>query len=174
MDLWYTCCWSYAAVSALCLDHDFHKEVKAGRNSYKSQYYCIFFWGHPVLTKYCTVWATFSRYFLLNTFSMASAIWIVNAYIRHYSHFLAKYKSPQLFDCRENWLTESTSFLRTTILSVYIYNYHLSWVLTGTESTLLGNLTIRDKSLFGWLGLSPSFGKDSDVEVVIELLTAVV
>ena len=114
--------------------------------------------------------------FLLDTFSMVSAIQNDNCLHQALQLILGKIycKSPQLFDCRENWLTESTNFLRTTILSVYIYKYHLSWVLTGTESTLHGNLTVRDKSLFGWMGLSPSFGKDSDGEVVIEQLTAVV
>ena len=41
------------------------------------------FRGHPGLAKYCTVWATFSRYFLLDAFSLACAIWTVNAYVKH-------------------------------------------------------------------------------------------
>ena len=33
---------------------------------------------------------------------------------------------------------------------------------------------IGNKNLFGWLGFSPSFGKDSDDELPTEQLTAVV
>ena len=47
--------------------------------------------GHPGLAKYHTIWATFSRYFLLDSFSLAYVIWIVNAYIRHYGRFLTNY-----------------------------------------------------------------------------------
>ena len=44
------------------------------------------FMGHPGLAKYCTVWVTFSRYFLLDSFSLASAIWIVSsAYVRYHA-----------------------------------------------------------------------------------------
>ena len=37
------------------------------------------FRGHPGLAKYHTAWATFSRYFLLDAFSLACAIWIVDS-----------------------------------------------------------------------------------------------
>ena len=48
--------------------------------------------------------ATFSRYFLLDAFSLPCAIWIVSAYIKHHSRFLVKYKLPQQLDYRENWI----------------------------------------------------------------------
>ena len=60
--------------------------------------------GHPGLAKYRTAWATFSRYFLLDVFSLACAIWIASAYVRHHGHFLANYKSPQQLDCGEDWI----------------------------------------------------------------------
>ena len=89
-------------VSVLSLDHDFHEEVKAGQNCCQSHYHL--FWDHYGLAKYCTVWGTFSRHFLLNAFSLACAIWIVNVYIKRHSHFLANLISPQQPDCRENWI----------------------------------------------------------------------
>ena len=58
------------------------------------------FRGHPGLAKYCTVWATFSRYFLLDAFSLACAIWLVSAYTSVSRPLLGK--SPQQFDCKEN------------------------------------------------------------------------
>ena len=62
--------------------------------------------GHPSLAKYCTVWATFSRHFLLDAFSLACAIWIVQlvTYVTRHGHFLAHNKSPQQLDCEEKWV----------------------------------------------------------------------
>ena len=62
------------------------------------------FRGHPGLAKYHTVWATFSKYFLLDPFSLACAIQIVSAYVhQHHSRFSLG-KSPQQLHCRENWI----------------------------------------------------------------------
>ena len=55
--------------------------------------------SQPDLAEYCIVWATFSRYFLLNALLL-----IVSAYIRDYGHFLANYKLLQQLDCEENWI----------------------------------------------------------------------
>ena len=73
-------CGSYAAVSGLSLNHDFHEEVKAEEDCGQS-HYPLLLGGHPGLAKYHTVWATFSRYFLLDSFSMACTIQIVSAYV---------------------------------------------------------------------------------------------
>ena len=43
------------------------------------------FRDHPGLAKYHAVWATFSR-FLLDTFSLACAIWIASAYVSVTNH----------------------------------------------------------------------------------------
>ena len=53
--------------------------------------------------------------------------------------------------------------------------YYFCWV--PLKCTLHRNLTIiaiRNQKLFGWLGFSSSFGKDSDDEVATEQLSAVV
>ena len=60
-----------------------------------------YFRGHSGLAKYRTVWATFSRYFQLHSFSLACAIRIVNAYV---SITAASWQPPQQLDCRENWI----------------------------------------------------------------------
>ena len=75
--------------------------------------------GHPGLAKYRTVWATFSRCFLLVAFSLACAIQIVGAYVRHHSYFLAYYKSPLKLNCRENWICAYR-------MHQFSYNNHLS------------------------------------------------
>ena len=69
----------YADVSALSLDHDFHKEEKLGKIAVSLL--TSSFRGHPGLAKYRTVWTTFSKYFLLDAFSLACAIQIVSAYV---------------------------------------------------------------------------------------------
>ena len=46
---------------------------------------------------------------------------------------------------------------------------HASWKFYN-----YGHDCILEKRFFGWLGFSPSFGKDFDNEVAIEQLTAVV
>ena len=86
------------------------------------------FRGHPGLAKYCTVWATFSRYFLLDAFSMACAIWLVSAYTSASRPLLGK--SPQQFDCKENWIYayRTHQFSQNGILPVQIYEYYLCWV----------------------------------------------
>ena len=58
---------------------------------------------HPGLAKYRTVWATFSKYFLLDAFSLACAIWIVKCLHQCHGHFSLG-KSPQQIDCREKWI----------------------------------------------------------------------
>ena len=81
-------CWSYAAVSALSLDHDFHKEVAKSWTKLLSISLPPTFRSHPGVAKSHTIWDTFSRYFLLDTFSLACGIQIVSGYVRHHSHFL--------------------------------------------------------------------------------------
>ena len=60
--------------------------------------------GHPGIAKYCTVWATFGRYYLLDAFSLTCTIQMVSVYIRHHSSLLANYKLSQQLDYRENWI----------------------------------------------------------------------
>ena len=119
VDLGYAC-WSYTAISALSLDHDFHKEVKVGLNccQFHYRFSCR---GHPALAKYHTVWRTFSRYYLLNAFSLTCTIQIVSAFAKNYGSFLVNYVySPQQLDCGENWTYayRCTGFPRTTILPI--------------------------------------------------------
>ena len=82
------------------------------------------FWGHPGLAKHCTVWVTFSRYFLyircLFTGLCNLDSKCLYIYVSAASQPLDG-KSPQQLDCRENWIYayRSTSFSRTTILAVY-------------------------------------------------------
>ena len=68
----------HAVWPALSLDHDFHEEEKLGKLLFISL--PSPFRGHPGLAKYPTVWVTFSRYFLLDAFSLACAIQIISAY----------------------------------------------------------------------------------------------
>ena len=69
--------YNYATVSALSLDHDFQKKKKDWAKLLSIS--LSSFRGHPGVVKYHTVWATFSRYFLLDAFSLACAIRIVSA-----------------------------------------------------------------------------------------------
>ena len=55
------------------------------------------------VTQYRTVWATFSRYFLLIALSLACAIRIV-ATRAYFSVAPLLGKLPQQLDCRENWV----------------------------------------------------------------------
>ena len=118
------------------------------------------------------MWAIFSRYFLLDTFSLACANWIE---VPNLHRFLANYKSPQQLDCRQNW--------------IYVYRVHQNdhpsnidlWIPLQLSAKLSAHASrksyhncISEKSLFGWLGFSPSFGKDFDDEVATEQLTTVV
>ena len=77
--------------------------------------------GHSDLAKDCTVWATFSRYILLDAFSLPCAIWIVaNEVATSVSrpHFLANHLNSLIIERTGFMLSESTSFPRTTILPV--------------------------------------------------------
>ena len=107
------------------LDHDYHEEEKLGKIAVNL--ITIFFRGHPGLAEYRTVWATFSRYFLLDAFSLVCAIQIVSAHQCH-SRFLANHLNSLIVERTGFMLTESTSFPRT-ILPIYIYEYHFCWVL---------------------------------------------
>ena len=59
------------------------------------------FRGHPGIAKYCTVWVIFSRYFLIDAFSLACAIWKVSAKV---SVTATSWKITSTADCRENWI----------------------------------------------------------------------
>ena len=133
------------------------------------------FSGHPGLVKYHTVQATFSRYFLLDQFSLACAIRrVAKCFVRHHGHFLAQYKSSQQLDCRENWINayrvhqllknDHLSSIGLWISHLPIAKLNIWW--------LHGNLTIivfRKQKSLSWLGFSSAFGKDFD-----DQLTAVV
>ena len=86
--------------------YDFHKELLKDWTKLLSISLQSSYRGHPGLAKYCTVWETFSRQFLLDAFSLACVIWIVQfvTYVRCHGHFLAKNKSPQQLDCGKNWV----------------------------------------------------------------------
>ena len=111
---------SYTAVSALSLDHNFHEEEKLLLISLPSS-----FRGHPGIAKYQTVGATFSRYFLLDTFSLACAIQIIAKCLRQrHGRNLANHLHNLIVERTGFMLTEFTSFPRMTILPVSIYEYH--------------------------------------------------
>ena len=78
------------------------------------------------IAKFCKVWVTFSRYFLLDAVALACAIQIVGAYVRRHGHFLANCKSPQQLDCRKNWIYayRIQQFSQMTIRLVWIYECH--------------------------------------------------
>ena len=76
------------------------------------------FRGHPDLAKYHTVWTTFSKYFLLDVFSLACAIRIVSTYIRRNGCFLENHLNSLIVESTGLMFTESTSFLGTIILPV--------------------------------------------------------
>ena len=83
------------------------------------------FRGHPGLAKYHTVWATFSRYFLLDAFLLACAIQIVIKCLhQRHNRFLANYLNSLIVGRTGFMLTESTIFSRTNILPAQIYKYH--------------------------------------------------
>ena len=81
------------------------------------------------IDKYHTVWEIFSSFFLLNVFSLAFAIQIVAAYVTGASQPGASWQtinhlSSLIVERYRFMLTECTSFSRTTILPVQIYEYH--------------------------------------------------
>ena len=78
--------------------------------------------SHPDLAKYHTVWATFSRYIFSIRYLLSGLCNWASTFVRHHSRFLGNYKSPQQLGCRRSGflLIECTSFLKPTILPVYV------------------------------------------------------
>ena len=100
-----------------------------------------------------------------------------SVYVRHFSHFLANYKSPQQLDYRENWIYAYRihQFSQNNHPCSIAYEYHFCWVVNWMHASwkFYHNRFQKQKSL-GWLDFSPLLGKDSDDEVATEQLTAVV
>ena len=114
------------------LDHDFYKKVKVGRghNCCQFHYHLL---AHLGLVKYRTVWASVSRYFLLDAFSLAGlgvrfgSVVDLSACMHAASGAMAapcmgNYKSPQQYDCRENriYVYRITRFLRKSTIDLWI------------------------------------------------------
>ena len=89
---------NYVTVSALSLNHDFHKDEKLVK---VLSVQLPSFRGHPGLAKYHTFWETFSRYFLLDTFSLVG---LYNWDSKSLYHRPLLGRSPPQLDCREYWI----------------------------------------------------------------------
>ena len=145
---------------------DFHEEVKAGQTSCQSHYYLLL-WVILVQLN-IVVWATFSRYFLLDAFSL-HGLYNSNRSLQTTSGITAaswqtiNHLSSLIIERAEFMLTEST---RTTILPVQIYEYHallLSAKLNSRASQKSYHNCISEikVSLADWA----FHGKDSDDKV---------
>ena len=76
------------------------------------------FSGYLGVTKYHTVWATFSRYFLLDAFSLGCAIrirYIAKCLLQCHSRFLENHLYSFIVKITRFMLTEFTSFSRATM-----------------------------------------------------------
>ena len=83
--------------------------------------------GYPGTAKYHTVWATFSRHYVLDAFSLACTIRIVCKCLRQVSAASWKFinhLNSLTVQRTEFILTECTIFPITAILPIQIYKYH--------------------------------------------------
>ena len=121
-------------ISALSLNHYFHKEEKLEQTCCQSHYHLLL----GVILVQLTV--ALSGQPSVDTFSLGCTIQIVRAYTdQHHSRFLANYLNSLVVQRTRFMLEESTSFPspRMIILPVQIYEYHFTECLTAC--TLHGN-----------------------------------